>query len=386
MWPWLLLVAASGVVCLPTSRGVFSLNATRKEGVEPNFVHSWAAAHAKWGKGFPHEAVEFYALASGHGGIDAEPINHDALYVAEIQLGTPPQSIKLALDTGSADVWVQSTETRYRINRQGPWAVQYIDKSKAGGFVYRDSLQLGGEHVDKALIEAAQMVSGQFESETRYSGVMGLAKKVPNGIQPRQPSFLDTLTQQLDQPVFSADLRADAPSRFDFGFMDESRASGPLTWLHGDASQPHWSVHLGLTSWSTRDDDDWIRTEFDAVVDTGTSLLFLPDSLAAEYWGQIPGVVTSAQAHGSYQFPCALDLPDVMFKLLESHHVVSIPGAYLNYGPVASHGSLCWGGMQSSRQLHHQNLLGDVMLKAVIVGFDLAQGRVGLANKRLGHE
>lgn len=38
--------------------------------------------------------------------IQAEDVEHNALYIAECAIGTPPQTVRLNFDTGSADTWV----------------------------------------------------------------------------------------------------------------------------------------------------------------------------------------------------------------------------------------------------------------------------------------
>lgn len=57
--------------------------------------------------------------------MDVQPLGSDDIYIADVQIGNPPQTLKIAIDTGSADMWVQSTDTDYHTNTEGPWAPQY---------------------------------------------------------------------------------------------------------------------------------------------------------------------------------------------------------------------------------------------------------------------
>lgn len=258
-----------------------------------------------------------------------------------------------------------------------------VDGSTATGIVYRDTLQLGGFKVHNATIESAQIVAPRFETEPGVSGIMGLAKQLPNNIMPPTPSFLSTLRPQLKSPVFSVDLRRNASSRFDFGYINDTLNSDNITWLDSSPNSPHWDIELDLTAW--RDDHPvWMYHKFQATLDTGTSLMFLPDPLTSRYWLGVPGVRMAPQMPGAYMFPCDFtnDLPDVLFKLPGSDHVIRIPGRYLNYGPLERDPTLCWGGLQSARGMD-VTVLGDVFLKAVFVAFDVEQNRIGLANKML---
>ncbi|KAG6012347.1 hypothetical protein E4U54_007595 [Claviceps lovelessii] len=403
------LVAHVLGVAIPTeghSKRGFSLEATRKNEQRRDFASDWTAAHGRWGSRLSKAALMgMSALVEGEGTVGAKSILHDQAYITEVDFGTPPQKLKMVLDTGSSDVWVQSSDTIYRVNDQGPWppryqpdlsttaqridravwGVEYLDGTSATGIVYRDAIRLGGFHVPNATIESAQIMAPRFETEPSVSGILGLAKRLPNNITPPTPSFLSSLRSHLRQPVFTVDLRRDGPSRFDFGFVNESIPAGNITWLQSRPDSPHWDIDLDLTAW-TDDHPIWMYHRFQATIDTGTSLMFLPDPLASRYWLSIPGAQLGAALSRAYMFPCsqARSLPDLLFKLPKTEHVIRIPGSYLNYGPVGSNPSFCWGGMQSARDMD-VTVLGDVMLKAVFVAFDVDKNRIGLANKKLGN-
>lgn len=252
------------------------------------------------------------------------------------------------------------------------------------GVVYRDKLRMGDLEVKDALIESASIVSRSFETQKDFTGIMGLAKNLENNITPRQPSFSSALQKQLKAPFFTIDLRKNATSRLDFGRVDETLASDAITWLDTDPNSPHWSVEFDLTAW-TGSHSMWMYHKYHAVIDTGTSLVFLPDVLTSMYWDKVPAAFKSPELDDSYMFPCEIghELPDLLLKLPGTEHVLSIPGRYLNYGPAKSDASLCFGGLQSSMQLKDISILGDVVLKALIVAFDMDKGRVGFANKVL---
>ncbi|OAA46306.1 endothiapepsin-like protein [Metarhizium rileyi] len=381
--------------------GYFSLEAKPKLQERRDFMGDWKAAHNRWGK---KKAVSDFRMAfEGEGTVQAKPLIKDQAYVTEVDFGTPAQKLKMILDTGSSDVWVQSSDTIYRVNENGPWApryfpnnsstssrvdeaiwgVRYLDGTTAAGIVYRDTLRLGGLEIKHVAIESAEIMAPRFESETGVSGIMGLAKQLPNNITPPTPSFLSLIRSHLKEPVFTVDLRRNASSRFEFGHINESVPADNITWLESDPNSPHWDIKLDLTAWRGKN-PMWMYHEFQATVDTGTSLLFLPEPLVSRYWVDVPGVKKSDLLSGVYEFPCegAQGLPDLLFKLPKTEHVIRIPGPYLNYGPLNKDPSLCWGGLQSSEGLD-ATVLGDVMLKAIFVAFDIEKNRVGLANKIL---
>jgi hypothetical protein len=277
-----------------------------------------------------------------------------------------------------------------------------VDGTRASGIVYLDTVRLGNLVVPNVSIQSAQHIAPRFERETSLTGIMGLAKKLPSNVIPLAPTFLDIMRPLLDRPVFTADLRRGAPGRFDFGYIDETlfivdddgeggdeggggSSSAELTWLDSSPDSPHWDVHFDLTAWDAGPNTTWWLHDFAATVDTGTTLMFLPDVLASMYWFAVPGMRVDPRLSNAFTFPCDLaasGLPDLRLKLPGSEHVLTVPGPYLNYGPVEADPGYCWGGMQSADGLDAV-ILGDIMLKAVFVAFDLENNKVGFANKPL---
>ncbi|KAM0555969.1 hypothetical protein ACHAPJ_005949 [Fusarium lateritium] len=401
----LLVTSLTTAAATPQRRGGkgFSLEATKSGNSKPDFVREWVAAHQKWGRPVSPETLSAFSLLDDDGRVDVKPLGNDEIYIADVKVGTPPQTLKMAIDTGSADLWVQSTDTIYRTNPEGPWAprykpnssktsrhlhdaewnVEYVDGTHADGIVYLDTVHLGEFELKNTAIQSAQIIAPRFERETELTGIMGLAKSLPSNINPPTPSLLDKLRPLLEKPVFSVDLRRNATGRFDFGHIDEGRAKDNISWVATREDSPHWDVTFDMTAW-TGQRRVWLAHTFEATIDTGTTLLFLPGALAGMYWYEVPDMRIDPRLGDAFTFPCkfANDLPDLMFKVPGTEHVLTIPGPYLSYSPVDDDPEYCWGGMQSAESLG-VTIVGDVALKALYVAFDLETNKVGFANKKL---
>ncbi|KAM0345381.1 hypothetical protein ACHAPU_006543 [Fusarium lateritium] len=407
----------------PKVKKGFTLEATKNTNSKPDFVREWVAARLKWGAPISAETLSAFSLLDEEGLVNVHPLGNDSIYIADIQVGTPPQVLKIAMDTGSADFWVQSTDTLYRANPEGPWAPRYkpnssktsrrlhdaewsveygeqqsalyslvgyhtdshmpVDGTHANGVVYLDTLRLGDLELKNAAIQSAQIVAPRFERETELTGIMGLAKSLPSNIEPPTPSLLDKLRPLLDEPVFTVDLRRNATGRFDFGQIDETRAKDNISWMATREDSPHWDVTFDMTAW-TGQRQVWMAHTFEATVDTGTTLLYLPGALAGMYWYDVPEMKIDPRLGDAFTFPCkfADQLPDLMLKVPGTEHVLTIPGPYLSYSPTDNDPDYCWGGLQSAESLG-VTILGDVALKALYVAFDLEKKKVGFANKKL---
>jgi hypothetical protein len=59
---------------------------------------------------------------------------------------------------------------------------------------------------------------------------------------------------------------------------------------------------------------------------------------------------------------------------------LSVCLAFISYGQINT--STCYGGLQSSEGLPF-GILGDILLKAQFVVFDVGKTRIGFANKKI---
>lgn len=234
-------------------------------------------------------------------------------------------------------------------------------------------------------IESAKYISRGMEMDSTISGVLGLAKSMPSHVFPNStPTLLEKLRPLLKHPFISVDLHQDATGYFEFGDFDQTKAEGNITWVESVPNSPYWDIFLDLTRWEGSLNNPWHKYGFNATIDSGTTLLFLPPTLATAYWYDVPEMRVDPRASNAFTFPCEFgdQLPDLLFKLPNTEHQLRIPGSYLNFGPLAADPKYCWGGMQSAQDLN-SIIIGDMALRALYVVFDLETQRVGLANKKL---
>lgn len=119
-------------------------------------------------------------------------------------------------------------------------------------------------------------------------------------------------------------------------------------------------------------------TAITGIADTGTTLLMLPDAVVAAYYAEVNNATDSTQ-EGGYIFPCDATLPDFTFNVGEGS--ITVPGEYLNFEPISTGSSQCYGGLQSDSGIGIA-IFGDVALKSALVVFDSGNSRLGWAAKK----
>ncbi|EFQ97670.1 aspergillopepsin-F [Nannizzia gypsea CBS 118893] len=366
-------------------------------GIPKKAKHHPAAAYAralhKFGMKIPKAVSD-----AAKGSVPTTPTQNDEQYVTQVTVGG--STLNLDLDTGSADLWVFSTETP-QDESQGhniykpssgakrldgySWEIKYGDSSSAHGDVFLDTVTVGGVTTSSQAVESAKEVSSQFVKDKATDGLMGLSFSVLNTVQPQpQKTFFDNVLSQLEQPLFTCTLKHGEPGTYDFGYIDDSKHTGEIAYTQVDNSNGWWgftadgySIGGGSNSSYSLYGAQHKRANggsISGIADTGTTLMLLSDDVVGDYYQNVQGA-TQDQMQGGWVFPCDANLPDFILNIGGYNAVV--PGKFMNFQEIDN--SMCFGGLQSSGGGSTPNIFGDVFLKSQFVVWDTQGPRIGFA-------
>ena len=160
--------------------------------------------------------------------------------------------------------------------------------------------------------------------------------------------------------VFTADLKKGKPGTWTFGVIDRTQYTGSITYVPVTTTNGFWEF---TGDGYAVGGGAFVSLSIDAIVDSGTTLLFLPQSAVKAYYAKVPGAAYNS-AQGGYTFPCSATLPNLTLGIGTYRAVV--PGSYLNYAPVE--GSTCFGGLQSDAGIGF-SVYGLIFMKSQFVVF-----------------
>ncbi|TVY16097.1 Vacuolar protease A [Lachnellula arida] len=314
----------------------------------------------------------------------------NAQYFSEITIGTPPQTFKVVLDTGSSNLWVPSSEcgsiacylhTKYDSSSSSThkkngtsFEIRYGSGSLSG-FVSQDVMTIGDLEIKDQIFAEATEEPGLAFAFGRFDGILGLGydtisvNKIP-------PPFYNMVEQGLlDDPVFAfylgnADSEGD-DSEATFGGINKDHYTGKITDIPL-RRKAYWEVDLDAITFG----DSTAELENTGVIlDTGTSLIALPSTLAELLNKEIGA---KKGYNGQYTVDCAKrdSLPDMAFTL-SGYNFSITPYDYI----LEVQGSCIssFMGMDFPEPVGPLAILGDAFLRKWYSVYDLGKGTVGLA-------
>ena len=191
-------------------------------------------------------------------------------------------------------------------------------------------MNIGGATVAQQAVGLPNVVAGSFISDTASNGLVGLAFSSLNTIQPQpQKTFFDNVMGDLEQPLFTANLKHGTTGAYEFGTIDQTAFQGQLAQVPVDSSQGFWS----FSSTSASVNGQSVQTSGSAIADTGTSLMLVDDAVVQMYWSQVAGAQNSTQ-DGGVIFPCSAQLPDLQVAMGDSY-MATVSGDLLNFSQTS---------------------------------------------------
>lgn len=344
----------------------------------------------------PTTHLEEVFKASVHAdGVHPVPISNflNAQYFSDISIGTPPQEFKVVLDTGSSNLWVPSSEcnsiacylhskydhsssSTYKKNGSS-FEIRY-GSGELSGFVSQDTFQIGDLKVKNQDFAEATSEPGLAFAFGRFDGIMGLGYNTisVNGIV---PPFYNMLDQGLlDEPVFSFYLSdtndESSESEAMFGGVDKDHYTGKLTKIPL-RRKAYWEVNLDAITFG---DDTAEMDDTGVILDTGTSLIALPSTMA-ELLNKEIGAKKSY--NGQYTVECDKrdSLPDLTFTLTGYNFTI---GPYDYILEVQGSCISSFMGMDFPEPVGPLAILGDAFLRKWYSVYDLGTNSVGLAKAK----
>ncbi|MCJ1290464.1 hypothetical protein MMC34_002002 [Xylographa carneopallida] len=334
--------------------------------------------------------AESYPIATGStpSQTQSAAIDEDLLdfsYFSAVQFGSSGEMLYMLLDTGSSDTWVMGSDCKSTAcgthNTFGSANSNTLKTSETtfsetygtgnvSGMVVTDTVELAGMKVSLAFGSGSE-VSDHFDNYP-MDGILALGR--PGASNLGGPTFLQALgnAKLLPANIFGINLQRHVDGTTDgevnFGAADTSKFQGQLTYVD-TANDQLWEIPV---------DDVSVggvackMTGNTAIIDTGTSQLFMPPTQAKQLFAQIPGSVQADSE--TFHIPCDTTI-SIQMVFAKMPFSIS-PEDYVG-SPVAG-GDLCEStifGVQVEGP--NQFLLGDVFLKNVYSVFDSDKSRIG---------
>ncbi|KAI1785665.1 acid protease [Ganoderma leucocontextum] len=312
-------------------------------------------------------------------------IEDDTEWTGTIAIGTPPQTFTINFDTGSSDLWVpasscsscathhlyDTTSSSTSQAQSGTFGIEYGDGSTASGPIYTDAVTVAGIVATNQFFSAVTTESAEFADDPT-DGILGLA--FPNISSLGQPPFFQSAMAQgqVSSGVFSFKLASEGSELF-LGGKNSSLYTGALEF-HSVSEAAYWQIGGG----SAAANGVVAGSGFEAVIDTGTTIMYGDPDQVGTLYGAIPGAQVFDAENGFYSYPCNSP-PTVTFSW--GGTAWAITPENLNLGETEEGSGQCVGALAGQDVGLGSNvwLLGDSFMKNVYTVFSAVDQTVGFA-------
>ncbi|POS83292.1 hypothetical protein EPUL_006316, partial [Erysiphe pulchra] len=343
------------------------------------------------------------------GAVKGDLDNKDTLYLFNVSLGTPPQTIRLHLDTGSSDLWVNTPKSElcskglrpctstgmYSANASSTYElvasdfnISYVDGSGAEGDYATDVLKLGGKSIEKF-----QFGIGYKSSSPQ--GILGIGyaiNEVQVGRAGKRPYLnlplrmvSDGLIKSTAYSLWLNDLDASTGNVL-FGGVDTAQYIGQLQTLPIQRVGGVYSEFL-ITMTGLSIGKNIVATDLAQAVllDSGSSLSYLPNALTEAIY-KLMGAKYDENEGAAY-VPCAYAQSPLTIDFAFSGPVIKVDMSELvipvtginDQGPVSfTDGTpACLFGIAPAGS--GSSVLGDTFIRSAYLVYDLENNEISIA-------
>ena len=342
----------------------------------------------------------------------------ETLYFANVSLGTPEQNIRLHIDTGSSDLWVNTPTSeicRYRdgvlcsvggtfdANSSSTYRyinsnfnITYEDDSGASGDYASDTIHIGGQELDG-------LQFGVGYKSTNAQGVLGIGYRSAEALTDQANSYSNLPQLMVDQSMIGSnayslwldDIDSSTGSIL-FGGVDTDKYHGTLQTLPIEKINGQFQEFVitlsGLSLTSNGKTQSFGSGLPSAVLlDSGSSLTYLPDDITTDIYNALN--VQYDRREGAGVVDCSLgdssDTLDFVFTSVNISVPMSelvLPNQSSEEDNSAGNGtsfsnkkvsSICAFGIASADGT--LPTLGDTWLRSAYVVYDLDNNEISLA-------
>ncbi|KAG8891043.1 hypothetical protein FRB98_000052 [Tulasnella sp. 332] len=332
----------------------------------------------------------------------------DELYYGPITIGSNAQNSTVDFDTGSSDLWVPLTNCTTSADPVDPTAstkcfgdlfncsasttchgsstifnITYEDGSQTSGKVATDTVTIAGLTVHSQGFGAVDRETGGASSGPE-SGLLGLGFP-DNAVSQKTPWFISLAESgalAMDVFAFYMTRLGSDGSELCIGCINNLKYTGNISYHKldpnaTDGMQLYWNTPS--TGFQYGDNALEATDGFSAIIDSGTSLIYIPTAAATKLYKSIPGSKNQSSELGAgfWSYPCNTTLDEISLVLGNNSYAVN--PLDFNIGRVSNTSSDCVGGIVGGDEGEGLAIIGDEFMKNWYSVFDYGNLRVGFA-------
>jgi len=341
--------------------------------------------------------------------IDVDITNLDNVsYIINVTIGTPPQEVSLILDTGSSDAWVNVDTSAYCVEHQGRKFIQADDSCGqfgtyeanssssyqyySGGFQirYQDGTSALGDYAtDTFSFGGVKIPNQRFAiayNSANTQGILGIGYATDESLSAGQSTYPNVPQSLLNLGAIKSNSYSlwlnsigEDTGEILFGGINAAKFQGELSILPvlPVSGTTYVELEIALTGVGINGQAGSITgpIAIPAVLDSGTSLIYLPYQYASEIFNAL-GLVYN-QGAGYALIDCkAASNSATSFQFSFSTLTITIPFSELVI-PLSSSSRTCAFAIAVSAQ-NAPALLGDAFLRSTYVVYDLTHNQIAL--------